>query len=525
MPRKNLLFIMTDQQKATSLDLYSSINSVETVALREIADRGTTFDAGYCPYPLCVPSRIAMLSGQYPSNSGYVANQPEMGTRLASLFPHLHGEGYRTMLVGKDHAHGLKGRGDVSDRAEGVFDWYYRGGHGARMTDETNRDQPYIEQFLETSPRLKILWGSESAPWSSDESLSAELSRRACEFLDRWDHEDRPSDRPFAMWLSYPDPHEFYQAPQDVVESIDPSSLTLYPNEDVDLTNRAEYIQFMRWYFNAGGVPEDVRLALIRVYLAMCKNVDIQLTRVTRWLSEHDRWRDTVVVYVSDHGDFTGELGLLQKFNAGYDGCCRVPYLIAAPEGRAGQRSDTPINLVDLPPTLCDLLDVPRWVGQQGETLVPILCDNDDGSRLTYTVVESGVPGEHLTTQDIANFSDHRWDVSPQGRWCYDPPHRFGGRMYAVRSRQYKLITREDDRLELYDMQADPWEMRNLAAEPEMQAIVQQHLSWLVEHQGRIIPMQAGSRIADQDVFYRAGGDVTWQESLAAYQAEKAQVV
>ena len=517
MPQPNLLFVMTDQQKATSLDLYSEANSVETVSLRQLADAGTRFDAAYCPYPLCVPSRIAMLSGQYPSHSGYLGNRPEMGNNPRSLFPHLHRHGYRTMMVGKDHAHGTPRNGDPGDAFRDLFDWVYRGFHGARMSDETNRDQPHIEPFLKNTEELHQLWGSATAPWDADDSLSAELSRRACGFLDQWDRDDRPHDRPFAMWLSYPDPHEFYQAPRDAVEAIDPESIALYPNEDSDIEQRAEYIRFMHWYFNAGGVPEDVRRRLTRVYLAMCKNVDDQLLRVFDRLRDLGQWDNTVIVFLSDHGDLTGEHGLLQKFNCGYDGCCRVPMLIAAP-GRtlSGRASANPVNLVDVSPTLCDLLDVEPWTGMQGHSLAPLLLDGNAAELPPYTVVESGLPGEHLTTADIRNFPEHRWDVQPEGRWCYDPPHRFGGRMYAVRSERYKLIVREQDRLELYDMAHDSWERRNVADRDDLRGVVIEHMQSLADHLGRIIPMQPGTRIAPQDAIYRAGGGRTWRESIEA---------
>ncbi len=526
MPRPNLLFVMTDQQKATSLDIYSRINSVETVALRQLADSGTTFDAAYCPYPLCVPSRISMLSGRYPSSTGYIANVPEMGRSIPSLFPHLHEHGYRTMLVGKDHAYGIQNRGDMTETIAGVFDRLYRGGHGANMTDETHRDQPRIEPFLQQTQELYMLWGSAVAPWNSDDSLTAQLSRVACDYLQDWKREDQPQDKAFAMWLSYPDPHEFYQAPRDVVDMIRESDIQLYPSEDADLSDRAEYIQFMNWYFNAGGVPDSVRLKLIRIYLAMCKNVDMQLLRVFDWLRANGQWENTLILFVSDHGDLTGELGLLQKFNCGYDGCCRVPFLMAMPGcGKGGQRIATPVNLADLPLTICDLLGIPGWDGIQSQSLASTICDGDVSQLRPYTVTESGLPGEHLTTGDIRNFDGHRWDRTPEGRWCYDPPHRFGGRMYAIRSEQYKLIVRAEDRLELFDMQVDPWETKNLAGRSDLQSVIVQHLQWLAEHQGRLISIQPGSSIAPQDTFYRAGGDKSWAESLAASRMQAIEAV
>lgn len=523
MTRPNILLIQTDQQKATSLDLYNrEVNFVETTALRRLADAGVTFDAGYCPYPLCVPSRISMLIGQYPSRCGYVGNQPyPMGDRFETIFSRARKSGYRTMLVGKDHAIGLArdyAKHDLEAAKRGIannFDKVYVGWHGENMADDTNRDCPQIEPFLKNTPELKTLWGSAVAPWTGAESLSATLSRKAVEWIDEWRQQDKPEGKPFAMWLSYPDPHEFYQAPQDVVDSIDPESLDLPPNWDVDIENRAEYIQYMHWYFNAGGVPKETALKLIRIYLAMCKNVDIQLNQVFDYLQETNEWENTIILYVSDHGDFNGEMQLLQKFNSLYDGCARVPFIAAWPgKGRAGIHCDDPVNLTDIPATICELTGLAPLPGDQGRSFADVMQREDFVPR-EYTVIESGLPGESLTTRDIANFPDHRYDVTPEGRWCYDPPHRFGGKVYAVRTKWYKLIVREGQRSEFYDMKNDPWETANCINEHSLQSEILRHYEYLAQHLAKIAPRPADAAIAPQDDIYRAGGDTTWSESLA----------
>ena len=521
--KPNLLLIMTDQQKATSLDLYSDVNSIQTTALRRLAGAGTTFNAGYCAYPLCVPSRISMLTGRYPSNSGFVGNGPMLckGDRhFDTIFHAAKRQGCRTMLVGKDHAYG-----DMRNPpalVSQVFDRRYATTHGARMTAQTNRDQPYVEEWLQSAPALKQLWGSAVAPWNGDASVSARMCEIACEYLEQWHEGDKPDGTPFAMWLSFPDPHELYQAPRDVYDAIDPASIDLYPNQPPrDMESRAEYIQFMHWYFNAGDPPDEVKLQLIRVYLAMCKNVDNQLNRVFDCLQRLGEWENTVIVYVSDHGDLTGEHGLLQKFNCGYDGCARVPFLVAQPgvaASAAGARSDEPVNLADLPATLCELLEWPALEGDQGRSFAPIV--RGERQERLYTVVESGVAGESLTLADVPNFADHRFDVTPEGRWIYDPPHRFGGRMFAVRSKRFKLIAREGQAREFYDLQNDPWETTNLAARAEFAAEMLRHYDYLAEHLGRVAPVQPSSHVAGQDAFYRAGGEQTWQQSLAAHRAK-----
>ena len=520
MKRPNLLFVMTDQQKATSLDLYNTTaNYVETTSLRRLAEAGVTFDAGYCPFPLCVPSRISMLTGRYPSHSGFIGNSPYMEDQYDSLWGRAKQQGYRTMLVGKDHAYyraSIGGApGEHPSFMDTIFDRMYCALHNDFQPPEIERDLPHVRPWLRQNPTLHTIWGSDVAPWNGEESVTARLCDVSVEYLRDWVREDRDDDTPFAMWLSFPDPHELYQAPRDVFEMLDPASITLPPNWESDIGSRSEYIQFMHWYFNNGGVPEEKVLQLIRVYLAMCKNVDIQLGKVFAYLQEIGEWENTIIVFTSDHGDFNGEHQLIQKFNCGYDGCCRVPLLLAWPghTAAAGRHYEDPVNLTDLPATLCSLLQWPGLDRDQGQSLAGVLIDNDE-TTMPFTVIESGKPGENLTLRDIENFPNHRYDVTPTGRWCYDPPHRFGGKMYAVRSRDYKLIVRQDQASELYNMKEDPWETHNIAgtAGTEMEEL--RHYRYLAQHLARIAPYKDGTVFAKQDAWYRAGGDRTWEESL-----------
>lgn len=522
MKRPNLLLIQTDQQKASSLDLYNrDINYIRTEHISELAANGVVFENGYCPYPLCVPSRIAMMCGQSPNSTGHIGNAPkDIAGQRWTLFDQLKSAGYHTMLVGKDHCYGMPGKGETledrwtpSPAVSRVFDEVYSTFHGRYQTPDTRRDCPALEPFIRNHAALSQLWGSAIAPWTAEETQTAATCNA---FIARVERQRRAGDQPFACWLSICDPHEPYQAPQEIYDRMADECIGLYPSRHADFSNRAETMQFFRWYFNAGGpVPDEVQEQLIRVYLAMCKNVDVQLGRVFACLKANDLWENTLIIYTSDHGDLTGELGLLQKFNCAYDGAAKIPLIMAWPGAtRRRKRVDIPVNLVDLPATICGVLGIDPLPGDQGTDLSPVLL-GDASLDKAYTVVESGVPGLGLTCRDIANFDSHRYHVTPRKRGAYDPPHRYAGRTYAVRTRRHKLITREGQCNELYDMQEDPWETTNMAGEPGMGDVVQAHLLHLVDHLTRQFSYPPTTRIAKQDDLYPLGGDMSWDACIA----------
>jgi len=520
--RPNILLIQTDQQKASSLDLYNrDVNYIKTEHISQLAEEGVVFDNTYCPYPLCVPSRTSMMCGQYPSTTGYIGNEPcGMAGKKMTLFDLLKSVGYRTMLVGKDHAYGLPRPGanpaekwTPPKEMKAVFDDIYTAWHGMFHSPDTNRDCPKLEPFLQAHDSLSQLWGAEVAPWSTDETQTAAICNA---FIDLAGKHSRSSSQPFACWLSISDPHEPYQAPRDMYERMEQERIGFYPNRDSDFSNRAEYMQFFQWFFNAGGpIPEEDELRLIKVYLAMCKNVDLQLGRVFDFLKKKGLWEDTLVIFTSDHGDLTGEHRLLQKFNCTYNGSAKVPLIVSWPGRTQGQkRVKTPVNLVDLPATICSLLGIDPLPDDQGMDLSPALL-RDRVLDKKYTVIESGVPGPGLTCKDIQNFSTHKYNIIPKKRNAYDPPHRYAGRTYAVCSERYKLITREGQCNELYNVEQDPWEIENLAQKPDMKEVVEEHLLYLVKHLTDQFVYPADTKIAPQDALYPLGGDKSWDECAA----------
>ena len=493
--KHNIILLYSDQQKATSLDLYNrECTAIKARNLKRLADQGTVFDVAYCAYPLCVPSRIALMKGIYPSSSGYIGNAVHPGCDEDSLLDRLKAEGYTTCLMGKEHtwSMGLRnGRNNPPPEVAQRYDHIFAALHNTWQPPEMQEALPEFLPFIRQSKECRTIWGAAIPPWRRDATITKVLTDKSIEFMNQ--HFEQTPEKPFLLHWSPPDPHEFYQVPQEYADQFPLDEIVLPPNWNTDLSNRAEYVQFMRWYFSAGDrKPTELDLKkLVQVYLGMCQLLDDEMGRLIDYIEARGEMDNTIFVFTSDHGDMCGEMGLAQKWNGLYDGMSRIPLVMTHGNNDwpKGLRVTSPVNQVDLAVTLCEMVGIEPPAGQQGESLCGIMAGNQ---ALRYAYLESGMPGRGLNLGDTKNFPEHKWHEPTTDGAPYDPPHRWTGRCFGVRSERYKLIVREGQRSELYDMQEDPWETCNRIDDQELSDVVAELNGKILQHMLRVSPNLRG---------------------------------
>src|SRR6266542_2308728 len=421
--RPNLLIVMTDQQKATAIGLYGNLD-VRTPALESLAGRGLLYRYAFTPHPLCVPARVSLWTGRYPHQHGSRTNEilmPEGEHHAARV---LRDAGYSLALIGKNHCFRPA---DLQ-----LFDHVYLAGH--------------------TGPQ-----GKDDDPGVAE---ARDFFRRH-DFRGRWSAHpiDYPRER-CAAWL--------------IAERV----------RALFAAQAARQRLFYRLSRFREATERDIRRALA-MYYAQIAFADDCLGRVLQTLDETNLRARTIVAFTSDHGDYSGEHRMMTKSGALYDCLTRVPLVVSYP-GRLpeGEVREELVSTLDLVPTMLALAGV-----DAPPALTP---DVFQARGLPGTGVGSGEPREAVFAEYAAGGPPLP-ELLPEPDPSAVPPVGGGpaqggrgaralpvlraregeGRPKMVRTHRWKYVYDSDDPVdELYDLEHDPWELENLAAQPEHAQIV-----------------------------------------------------
>lgn len=415
--RMNVVFIICDDLN-NDLGAYG-FDQAQTPHLDRLAGEGVRFDRAYCQFPLCSPSRSSMLSGLRPDRIGiydlkvhFRKQHPDLVT-LPQCF---RSAGYTVERVGKLYHQGVPG-GIGTDGLDDPASW-------DRVSNPKGRDKTDEGKLTYavpgTSPGGNLCWmvaeGTDEE--QTDGLVATEAIRRMGEL----------KERPFVLAVGFYRPHTPYVATRPWFD--------LHPLDGIDVLTAtpedlAQYPAPAFWTKKANyGVEEAIRAQAIQAYRAAVSFVDAQVGRVVAEVDRLGLRERTVIVFTSDHGYLLGQHGQWQKQSL-FEESARVPLVIRAPGVVAGVSPRT-VELVDLYPTLASLCQVPAPAGLDGDDLAPLLAD-------------------------------------PQATWdhpAYTQVQRSDGRSVRTERWRYTEWKGGEEGRELYDHDADPRELRNLAGDP-----------------------------------------------------------
>lgn len=384
MPRPNILFVLTDQQRADTVgaDPQSLSSGGEPIPhtpnLDHLAARGTLFARHYSPSPSSIPARRSLLTGQTPATNGCPGWTTEPWDLERTLPGELTAAGYQTRLVGKIHS--------IPNRNHCGFEHLVQH-EGLHTFPEDDYAQWLRDRVDASGAELagglgRNTW--EPRPWHYPEEYHPTrwTTERAIEFL-----ENRDPTRPFFLNLSYVRPHTPFDPPTTYFEQYLDRDMSTPPVGEWSDEWFGEYLSDRpapdAWIAD---LPDQVVHRARAAYLGLVTQIDHQLKRVFDRLRVDGDWKDTLVVFASDHGEMLGDHRLWRK-SYPFEGSARVPLIIRPPASLDVKRGDVrhqPVGLHDLMPTMLDFagLDVPNTV--EGRSLVGLLAGEPDDRRAFY---------------------------------------------------------------------------------------------------------------------------------------------
>lgn len=450
--RPNLLILMSDQLKASAIRLYGNPD-VDTPSLERLASRGILYRQHYVTAPMCVPSRAAFWTGMYPHCTGVRHNQvlmPAGGNHFARL---LDEAGYTLALIGKDHC--FQG----PDRAR--FAYRYDAGHQGVQDSDAHEDAPRVATFLRSAAFSERAVYCATIPYAPDACSTNLIARRALEFLERQNNESSP----FCAWVSFPDPHHPLAAPEPYASMYPWDRIAMPPTREGELDNKMER---QRVFYHLTGLDttseDDLRRA-VSMYYGMIRFLDDGIGAVLDGLERLGLSENTIVIFTSDHGDYAGEHRMMLKSGTFYDCMTRVPLIISWPnELPRGELRDELVSQIDIMPTVMSMLGVPVPEPVYGRLLPGAGGESQPRSAV---FAEHGAGGPAIRMPDLAKYPDYTEpQPSVSGRLMH--ARNAEGRPKMVRTRRWKYVYDPMDPVdESYDMQEDPWELSNVATNPE----------------------------------------------------------
>lgn len=433
--RPNILWFCTDQQR---FDTIGALNNphIHTPNLDRLVQEGVAFTRAYAQSTVCSPSRASFLTGRYPRTTRVTKNgAPYFPQDEVLVTKILADHGYDCGLAGKLHLSGIIGRIEPrNDDGYRVFKW----SPAQRDAWPIGHDyQVWLkQQGVEWSEHYQGRNGGiheqyHQTTWATDEAIN---------FIKY------NSQSPWLMSVNVYDPHEPFDPPQAYKERYRAEEMPLPKWKDGELDNKPRIQQEDYIHGGQGGVgPSCASMSdlekkqYVADYYAMIELVDYNVGRLLDELERTGQRDNTVIVFMSDHGEMLGDHGLILKGAHFYEGLVHVPLIISWPGHFAeNRRFDGLVELVDIAPTLLDIagIEVPYYM--QGKSLLPIL---------------EGAVGDGYTHKDHV-YSEYYYALLGSHDNVYATMYYDG---------RYKLVVFHGEEVgELYDHERDPDEFHNL---------------------------------------------------------------
>lgn len=448
--KPNIILVICDQWRADACGR-EGFPLDTTPFLDSMAAEGTWFNKAYCAYPACVPSRTAMLTGRFPDATRVKSNfNIQDATYTKDMVDAVKARGYKTASVGKNFHSYLK---EHPER----FDYWQSYYHlGERPTDD-----PRVLKFNKYLKSTHFYASFKPAPFPYQMQQPYRIVSDSIGWIDKV----KDQGNPFFLYMSIPEPHNPYQVSEPYYSMFPPDKLPPLKTSAADLKAKGKKFMMQKQLEDMGYPGYEAHIPRIRSnYYGMLRLIDDQMKRLTDYLKKNNLYDNTVLIFVADHGDLTGEYGLIKKGVGVPDCLARIPMVWHGPGIVKNKKPHAAhVSNVDIMPTICDIVGYPLPDGTMGRSLWPMLQGKDyPEADFASVIVQQGFGGRDYTS--VSQLDPYKEGCLTRGKHEFDELNSYSqsGILRGLRKGDWKLVYDMQGNGKMYHLPDDPSEIHDL---------------------------------------------------------------
>ncbi|AOA57880.1 sulfatase-like hydrolase/transferase [Acinetobacter larvae] len=485
--KPNFVIIVADQLRADALSIFGN-TVVQTPHIDALAQQGIAFSEVFTQHSVCSPSRVSFISGYYPHVHGHRTLVNLIQPNQPNFLKDFKQNGYDVVHIGE------RGHTFEDQAAEESVSY-----HGFSNTDFNSVKSFSIGKIFKTDP-IDVQNAIAKHPLSrafyhgksSDDDMTFDS---ACvETVQQWAAKAKTKEKPWLLYVPLFDPHP----PFDVEEPW----FSMYERETLSLPRQGygyqpKYLSALSQMHGWDQYSDADWQEIKAVYYGMVSRLDDNIGKIRQALQKHHLDENTYFVIFSDHGEYLGDYGAVEKWPSGVHECLtRSPLIIAGKDIQQNKQSSALIELIDVFPTLLELAGIESKHRHYGKSFKALLSNPEQQHR--HAVFSEG--GFNCNEKDILEDPPYPYDL--KGKIQHMNP-KLVGKVACIRTQHWSYVWRLYEQHELYDRCEDPHETTNLIDQPEYIEIIHhlrdQLLQWLIETEDEI-PAVVAAKITQIDL-------------------------
>lgn len=493
--KPNLIIFNPDQWRGDVMGHLGNPGAETPNLDRLVEGEAVSFQNAFCQNPVCTPSRCSFMTGLYPHVRGHRTMHYMLQPDEPNLLRFLKEAGYFVWWGGKnDLVPGQFGLEQYCDVKHPHPDRKSRSVWSDLHQQDNWRGRPEEDRFF------SFYYGKIEKPvnFPQEEQFV---------YDGDWHHilgaltfiRKAPRERPFCIFLSLGFPHPPYGVEDPWYSQVQRDKVPARIQTIQDWSKKPSILKGIYDHQRLWDWTEERWQELRATYYGMCARVDYQLGMVLRALKETGQYEDTALFFFADHGDFTGDYGLVEKTQNTFEDCLtRVPLVIKPPKNipiQPGVR-DTLVELVDFTATIYELAGIQPGYTHFGESLLPVIAGADQGHREAVFCEGGRIHGEEQAMEPMPETGLENWLYYPRVHLQHSegPEHT---KAVMCRTKDFKYVRRLYERDELYDLRSDPVELDNRIGDPGLASVendLKERLMNFFLETGDVVPFRLDKR-------------------------------